>query len=98
MVLQGAGLRDERAFPEPDRLIVDRPPDPRSIYFGNGIHKCLGIHLARLEIRIAFEELLRMLPDFAVDPSGVTRRVAVGVRGPSRLPTMAGVPALQPHH
>ena len=44
-------------------LDVTRHPDNRHIAFGFGTHFCLGAHLARLEIRVMFEELLRRLPD-----------------------------------
>ena len=89
MLLSGSALRDERAYAEPDRFDVARTPDPRSLYFGVGIHKCVGIHLARLEIRIAIEELFAALPAYEVDPSGVKRNIAISVRGPARLPTTA---------
>ena len=44
-------------FPEPDRCILDRSPNDH-LTFGRGIHRCIGIDLARLEIRVAVEELL----------------------------------------
>jgi cytochrome P450 len=49
--------RDESAFPEPDRCILDREPN-RHLAFGHGIHVCIGAPMARLEIRVALEELL----------------------------------------
>jgi cytochrome P450 len=49
--------RDESAFELPDRFDVTRAPNPH-MTFGSGIHHCLGAHLARLEIRITFEDLL----------------------------------------
>jgi cytochrome P450 len=52
-----SGNRDETVFEEPDRFDVGRTPN-RHLAFGHGIHHCLGAHLARLEIRVAFEELL----------------------------------------
>lgn len=54
----GAGNRDPRAFPEPDSFLVTRTPN-RHLAFGRGIHFCLGAPLAKLEARVAFEELLR---------------------------------------
>jgi cytochrome P450 len=58
-----AANRDEREFADPERFDVTRPP-ARHVAFGSGVHFCLGAHLARLEARIAFEELLARLPDY----------------------------------
>jgi cytochrome P450 len=56
-LVYASGNRDEAAFPDPDRFVLDRPRE--HLAFGHGIHKCPGAPLARLEIRIALEELLR---------------------------------------
>jgi cholest-4-en-3-one 26-monooxygenase len=58
--------RDEAHFTDPDRFDVGRSPNDH-LGFGIGPHFCLGSHLARLEIRIMFEELLRRLPDIELD-------------------------------
>jgi len=63
VLLYGAANRDPRAFPDPDTLDVTRAPN-RHLAFGAGTHLCLGAHLARLEIRVLFEELLRRMPDW----------------------------------
>ena len=55
-----SGNRDERAFADPFAFRIDRSPNPQTA-FGNGVHICLGLHLARLELRILFEELLPRL-------------------------------------
>jgi hypothetical protein len=55
--------RDEREFPDADRFDVTRAA-PRHLALGHGIHFCLGAHLARLEARVAFEELLARIPDY----------------------------------
>jgi cytochrome P450 len=64
LLLWGAANRDERQFPDPDRFDVSRRP--RHLAFGHGTHFCLGANLARLEARIAFEELLARFPRFAL--------------------------------
>jgi cytochrome P450 len=55
-----SGNRDERAFADPFEFKVDRNPN-QQVAFGNGVHMCLGLHLARLEIRLLFAELLPRL-------------------------------------
>jgi cytochrome P450 len=54
-----SGNRDEAAFEDPDRFDISRSPNPHMTFGPGGIHHCLGAHLAKLEIRITFEELLR---------------------------------------
>jgi cholest-4-en-3-one 26-monooxygenase len=54
--------RDEDVFEDPDRFDIARHPNEH-VAFGHGQHFCLGSHLARMEIRVMFEELLRRLPD-----------------------------------
>jgi cholest-4-en-3-one 26-monooxygenase len=68
LLLYAAANRDPRAFTEPDVLDVARENN-RHVAFGFGTHFCLGAHLARLEIRVMFEELLERMPDWElVDP------------------------------
>ena len=59
----GSGNRDEDMFTDPDTFNVSRDPNPHLAFGAGGPHFCLGVSLARLEIRIMFEELLRRLPD-----------------------------------
>ncbi len=93
MLLTGAATRDERKFEAPDVFDVSRAAPLDAVFFGFGIHRCLGIHLARLEIRTAFEELFRRFPNFDVDPSRATRSVLSNVRGVNTLPAQLGAPA-----
>jgi cytochrome P450 family 142 subfamily A polypeptide 1 len=69
LLMYAAANRDERAFDEPDLLDVSRSRTNRHVAFGFGTHFCLGAHLARLELRVMFEELLRRIPEWElVDP------------------------------
>jgi cytochrome P450 len=58
--------RDERRWDDPDALDLQRRPQ-RHVAFGEGIHHCLGAPLARLEAKIAFEELFARIPDYGLD-------------------------------
>ena len=85
VLINGAANRDPRAFDEPDRFIADRPIE-RQLAFGHGIHFCLGAPLARLETRVALQELLNRFPNFEVDRDGVERFHSTNVRGLSKVP------------
>jgi cytochrome P450 len=93
MLLTGAATRDERKFSNPDVFDISREAPVESVFFGFGIHRCLGVHLARLELRIVFEELFRRFPHFQVDPAHATRAVLSNVRGVSTLPASLGATA-----
>jgi cholest-4-en-3-one 26-monooxygenase len=58
-----SGNRDEDVYPDGDVFDVGRDPNPHIAFGGGGVHFCLGASLARMEIRILFEELFRRLPD-----------------------------------
>jgi len=81
----GAACRDEREFHEPDRLDVTRL-QRRQVYFGYGQHLCLGKSLARLETRIALEEIRARFPDYEVDEAGLVRTQQAHVRGFASVP------------
>src|SRR5690606_20061948 len=66
MLCYASGNRDEDIFDEPDRFKIDRTPN-RQLAFGNGAHVCIGQHLARMELRILFEELLPRLKSVHID-------------------------------
>ena len=84
MLCYASGNRDEALFDEPDVFKPERSPN-RHLAFGYGAHLCLGQHLAKMEMRILFEELMPRLNSlaFAGTPS---RAEANFVGGPKRLP------------
>jgi cytochrome P450 len=59
--------RDRDAFPEPDKVDFERKPNAH-MAFGGGPHRCWGSHLARMELRIALEELTKAIPSFSLAP------------------------------
>jgi cytochrome P450 len=79
-----SGNRDEAVFDDPFRFRIDRPSNPQTA-FGNGVHQCLGLHLARMEIRALFAELLPRLE--AIELAGEPRlSVANFVSGLKSMP------------
>ncbi|HEY8514068.1 MAG TPA: cytochrome P450 [Candidatus Binatia bacterium] len=85
LILIGAANRDERVFPNPDAYDVRRDASAH-LAFGKGTHFCMGASLARLEGRVALEEVCRRLPDFEIDPSGLERVHSMNVRGFAAMP------------
>ena len=79
-----AGNLDGEAFPEPYTLQLDRAPN-RHLAFGAGVHRCIGAHLARMELRVGLEEFLRAIPDFELDGHDPVSWKSGQIRGPSRL-------------
>jgi len=67
LLLYPSANRDERVFADPFRFDVAREPNPHLAFGGYGTHFCLGASLARLELRVMFEELLRRLPDLELE-------------------------------
>ena len=92
MLVLGAANRDEDRYPDPDRFDIFRAPKP-NISWGHGVHVCLGMHLARLEMRVALELLLDRLPDLRLDPEGDDPHIRGQVfRSPTSLPVLFGAP------
>ncbi len=83
-----AANRDAEEFSNPNEIQYDRSPN-RHLGFGLGPHRCLGIHLARRELRVALQVLHRKLPDYHLDPE--RDAVAVGgMKGLASLPLVKG--------
>nr|WP_243870239.1 cytochrome P450 [Amycolatopsis granulosa] len=81
----GSGNRDERYFPDGDEFRLGRPRKPH-LGWGAGAHRCLGLHLARVELRVICEELLAVIPDFALPDGFVPQRTYGVIRGVKALP------------
>ena len=67
-LLLGSANRDERKYERPDEFDIGRP-SRQSVGFGFGVHVCLGMHLARMEARVAIDTLLDRLPDLELRPT-----------------------------
>ena len=67
MIMIGSANTDEAEFEDADTVRFDREAN-RHIAFGGGIHRCLGSHLARLELRVALREWHRRIPEYSVEP------------------------------
>lgn len=79
-----AANHDPEQFPDPETIDLEREASTQ-VAFGHGIHRCLGQHLARLELAIILEEVLTRIPDYKVDPDEVERYPSIA-RGISSLP------------
>jgi cytochrome P450 len=88
MVLLGAANVDDAEFPHADQLDWDRQVN-RHLAFGGGIHRCLGSHLARLELRVAVREWHRRLPDYRIKP-GTELNYTPGIRTLDGFPMLLG--------
>ena len=75
---------DPEAYPDPQ--IVDFDRKPRHLSFGYGPHVCIGIHLAKRELRIAMQEALSILPEFRIQPGVRIKSYLAGIVGPCALP------------
>jgi cytochrome P450 len=82
-----AANRDPEMFPDADKVIIDRKEN-RHAAFGLGIHRCIGSNLARMELTVALEELLKRVPEFSL--AGPVTWSEGTVRGPRRLPLRFG--------
>jgi len=89
VILNGSGNRDDRHFPDGDRFDIHRTID-HHLSFGYGLHFCLGAALARLEGRVALDEVLQRWTDWEVDWDHAKQAHTPNVRGWERLPVVTG--------
>jgi cytochrome P450 len=89
LLLVGAANRDDRRYPDGDRFDIHRTIGPH-LTFGYGIHYCLGAALARLEGRVALEEILKRFPEWEVDRDHARLSPTSTVRGWETLPVFTG--------
>lgn len=89
LLMLASANRDERHFTDPDRFDIHRRPGGH-LTFGRGAHFCLGAPLARLEGRVALEEVLKRFPSWEVDMANARRSRTSTVRGWDSMPTVVG--------
>jgi len=89
LLLVGAANRDERRYDEPDRFDIHRDIG-QHLTFGYGIHYCLGAALARLEGRVALDEVLNRFPDWEIDYDNIRLAPTSTVRGWESMPVFVG--------
>ena len=93
-----AANRDPEAFADPDEFVLDREHNTH-LGFGAGPHRCLGSNLARMELAVGLEEVLRRMPDYHVDDAHTTFIGNAITRGYTSLPvTFSPGPRLTPRH
>lgn len=88
LLITGAATRDPRAFNRADEFDIERKPS-LAIALGHGVHSCLGAALARMESRIAIEELMARWEHLEVDQAGLRRVRMSNVAGYSNVPVIA---------
>ncbi len=89
LLLIGSANRDERVFASPDVFDLGRDAS-QHLSFGRGTHFCLGAALARLEARVALEEVQRRIPDYEIDEARLVRVHSTNVRGFAAVPMALG--------
>jgi len=86
LLLAGSANRDPEVFHQPDRFDLDREVGPDLASFGFGRHFCMGASLARMEARVALEQIVERVSSWEVDEAGASRVHSVNVRGFAALP------------
>ena len=89
LMMLASANRDERQFEDPDRFDIHRKPGGH-LTFGRGAHFCLGAPLARLEGRVALEEVLKRFPKWEIDMVNARRSRTSTVRGWDTMPAVVG--------
>jgi cytochrome P450 len=84
-----AANRDPSQFERADEVVIDRKVNKHAA-FGLGIHRCVGSHLARMELRVALEVWLERIPEFSLAEDAEVTWAAGQVRGPRTLPLRIG--------
>jgi cytochrome P450 len=87
LLINGSANRDERKFTDPDRFDIHRHID-RHVSFGYGVHFCMGAALARLEGRVALEEVLKRFSSWRIDYDNAKQARTSSVRGWERMPVL----------
>lgn len=91
MLMLAAANREETRWDDPDDFDISRDSPKPHIAFGHGPHVCLGMHLARMEMRVALNLLLDRLPDLRLDPAGDDPHIRGQVfRSPTSIPVLFG--------
>ncbi len=88
LLLNGSANRDERRYPDGEKFDIHRGDTHLS--FGHGLHFCLGSALARMQARVALEEVIKRWPDWEVDYANATKAHTSSVRGWAKLPVFTG--------
>jgi cytochrome P450 len=87
-VFLGSANRDERRYDDPDRYDIHRPLAPIAS-FGSGPHACLGMHLARMEMKVALDAVLDRLGSIRLDPDAPAPQIiGTAFRSPDALPVL----------
>jgi cytochrome P450 len=88
LLLNGSANRDEARYPDGERFDIHRGGGHLS--FGQGLHFCMGSALARMQARVALEEVLKRWPDWEVDYANASKAHTSSVRGWATLPVVTG--------
>jgi cytochrome P450 len=85
----GAANHDPAVFDDPDRFDIHRARLDRHVSFGFGVHRCLGIHLARVELEVMLDQTIARLPHLRLDPDAPQPFISgLGIRVVNQLPVL----------